>query len=409
MIGTRNVAAALSSSRGVFAVALLAGSLAGLGFLGSGGSDHVVTARFKDADGLVAGNEVRVAGVPAGSVTSVQMGSSSTGGQYAEVEISVDGGHWPLHKGTGLAIKPKGVLSNVYVELDPGSVHNPVLGDQPFFDVGQTSSPINLDALSNVFTGDVRESIRTQLQEGVLAFGGTGAADLNQTLVNADPLTLDAIPLTDVLATRSPELDNLNNEFDTITAELASEDSNLRPLIGNLSTTLGALAVRETDLQGTLVHAASVFADLNQALSSPTTQADLAHIFQASPQALSCATALPAYLNPIISAVNPYIAYKAPYSLDSLLADFVTATGFNTPPNSAISAPTSGNLLRVDEFLPLAGYSVHDTSGLSIEHSGYVNASTSGGANTVYEEQPPLHGSAAHPNLGGCAPPAGLP
>ena len=55
--------------------------------------------------------------------------------------------------------------------------------------------------------------------------------------------------------TRSPQLDNLNYEFDTITAELAREDSNLRPLIANLDTTLGALAVKESALQGTLVHA----------------------------------------------------------------------------------------------------------------------------------------------------------
>ena len=101
----------------------------------------------------------------------------------------------------------------MYVDLDPGPSSNPPLGDHPFFTVGQTSSPVNLDALTNVFTGDVREAIRTQLQEGVLAFGGTGASDLNQTLVNANPLTLDLVPVTDVLATRSPQLDNLNNEF----------------------------------------------------------------------------------------------------------------------------------------------------------------------------------------------------
>ncbi len=403
MIGTRHFARGLASSRGVFAVALLAGSLAGLGFLGSGSSDHLVTARFKDADGLVSGNEVRVAGVPAGTVSSVRMGTTATGTQYAEVDLSIDADHWPLTRGSALAIKPKGVLSNVYVELDPGSAHAPPLGDHPFFDVGQTSSPVNLDALTNVFTGNVREAIRTQLQEGVLAFAGTGATDLNQTLVNANPLTVDLVPLTDVLATRSPQLDNLNNEFDSITAKLASEDANLRPLVTNLDTTLNALAVREADVQGTLVHAANVFADLNLALSNPTTQADLAHIFQASPQALRCAAALPTYLDPIISAVNPYISYKAPYSLDTLLADFVTATGFNTPPNPFIPAPD--NSLRVDQFLPLPGYTSHDSGGLTLGHGGYVNM---GGTHT-YEEQPPLTGNSTHPVLSGCSPPAGLP
>jgi phospholipid/cholesterol/gamma-HCH transport system substrate-binding protein len=410
---TRRVVRALASSRGVFLTAVLAGSLAGLGFLGTGGGDHVVTARFTDVDGLVAGNEVRVAGVPVGSVNSVAVGVDASGNQYAQVQLTVDSAHWPLHQGTTVAVKPKGVLSNVFVQVDPGAAANPALGDSPYFGINQTSSPINLDALTNVFQPNVRDAIRTQLQEAVIMFGGSGAANgaanLNQSLANLNPLTLDAIPLTDVLATRSPQLDNLNFEFDTITRQLASEDANLRPLIVNLDTTLNALAVKQVDLQGTLTHAASVFGDLNQALSSPTTQADLARIFQLSPEALSCASSLATYLNPIVSAINPYISYKAPYSLDTLLADFVTASGLNTPPNSFVPAPPDA--LRVDQFvtIPGSGYASHGTGGLTISHNGYVNASTTGGANNVYEEQPPLTGASTHPVLSGCTPPAGLP
>ena len=119
-----------------------------------------------------------------------------------------------------MAVKPKGVLSNVFVQLEPGPAQNATLGNHPFFNFDQTQSPVNLDELSNVFTPDVRNSIRTQLQQGVLAFGGAGATDLNQTIYHANPLTLDAIPVTDVLATRSPQLDALNFEFNTVSGDL---------------------------------------------------------------------------------------------------------------------------------------------------------------------------------------------
>src|SRR5207248_7505987 len=165
---------------------------------------------------------------------------------------------WPLHKGTRVAVKPKGVLSNVFVELDPGSVHNPSLGDSPFFALSATQSPVSLGELNNVFTQSVRDAIRTQLQEGVIVFGEGGALNLNQTIANANPLTLDAIPLTDVLAARSYQLDRLNSEFDKVSGDLAREDANLRPLIANLDITLGAIAARQTDLQQTLDHAVSV-------------------------------------------------------------------------------------------------------------------------------------------------------
>ena len=372
---TRRIASALASSRGLFLTAVLAGSITGLGFLGIAESNHVVTAQFRDADGLVVGNEVRVAGVTAGSVKSIRVTVDPTSGQqYAEVQMQVDSAQWPLHQGTSVAVKPKGVLSNVFVDLQPGPVGNPRLGDQPFFALNKTQSPVGLDELSNVFDPSVRDSIRTQLQEGVLALGGDGASNLNQTLFYANPLTRDAIPVTYVLAQRSPQLDKLNFEFNTISAEIAREDSHLRPLIINLNTLLAALAARETDLQGTLDNAAGFFTKLDTALASVTTpdpknannESDLARFFEQGPQALSCAATISTYFTPLVQQVNPHIQ-----SLDVLLGEFVTATGYN----SASPAPGSGQIapvdtLRVDATLPPQNDPVTGNGGLSQEHGG---------------------------------------
>jgi len=411
---TRRITAVLASSRGLFLSAVLAGSLCGLGFLGIGGSSHTVTAQFRDADGLVVGNEVRVAGVAAGSITSVEVKiNPSNGNQFAQVDMNIDASQWPLRKGTAVAVKPKGVLSNVFVELDPGPVQSASLGDHPFFDINHTQSPVGLIELNNVFNASVRDSIRTQLQEGVLAFGGSGPGDLNQTIGNANPLTLDAIPLTDVLATRSPQLDALNYEFDTVSGDLAREDANLRPLISDLDATLGALAARESDLQGTLVHAASVFGDLDTALSSSATQADLARIFQVGPLSLNCTSAIGDNLTPLITAVNPYISFNAPTSLDTLLADFVTATGFNVDQLSG-GPPLAGDALRAFSMVPnplpsppsnfVTPATGFDSGGLTLNHHGYTNASLNG--RKVYEGQPPITNN---PTIGGCTPPAGQP
>ena len=420
----RRIAAFMASSRGVFVTTVLAGSVVSLAFLGIGGSSHTVTAQFRDADGLVVGNEVRVAGVAAGSVSSVALKiDSSSGDQFAEVTMTIDASQWPLHRGTRVAVKPKGVLSNVFVELDPGSPHSPSLGDRPFFALSQTRSPVSLQELNNVFTPSVREAIRTQLQEGVLAFGSGGAQSVNDLLAFANPLTFDTMSVTDVLATRSPQLDNLNFEFDTISGELAREDSNLRPLITNLDTLLGAIADRQASLQGTLEHAGNVFGDLSSALSAAATQDDLKHIFQAGPESLSCANSIANYLYPLIHDVNPYIRYSgtqpAPYpshanpshqSLDDLLVDFVTGTGYNStaPPYGQIfNYPV--DMLRADQFvaqnLPFRTFPYTDSGGLTLSHNGYTNASLNG--HPVYEEQPPLTGR--YPTLQGCAPPGGLP
>lgn len=375
---TRRVATALASGRGMFFIALLAGALTGSAFLGIGAGNHVITAQFADADGLVGGNEVRIAGVVAGSVQSVVATvDPSTGMQFATVKFDVDGSHWPLTQGTKLAITPKGVLSNVFLAVSPGPSGNPSLGGNPFFPVSQTQSPVKLSELSNVFTPSVRTAIRTQLQEGVLALGGAGAPDLNGTLLYADPLTHDTVPISQVLADRTPQLNDLNFEFNTITADLAREDSNLRPLIRNLDITLGVLANREAALQGTLVNGAAVFSQLNSALRVPGAVSGLTNIFNQSAAALTCTEALGASLEPIITSVNPNVA-----NLDVLLGEFITATGYYSNPNNVDS-------LRVNAYLAGGGT---ESGGVLQEHK---NEGIGGGG-----------GDSTHPVAtlpGGCA------
>jgi phospholipid/cholesterol/gamma-HCH transport system substrate-binding protein len=362
---TRRVTRALASSKALFVVALLSGSLTGLGFLGIGEASHSFTARFADVDGLVVGNEVRVAGVAAGQVTAVDVGlDAQTGKQYAQVQAEVGSGFWPLHQGTLVAVKPKGVLSNVFLELIPGPSSTPSLGNNPFFGFNQTQSPVNLDELSNLFDPSVRSSIRTQLQEGVLAFGGVGATNLNQTLLYADPLTRDAVPITQVLATDSPQLDRLNFEFSKISGELSREDSNLRALIPNVDTTLNALAVQQIHLQGTLVHAAGVLTSLDQTFSSAQTQSDLEYLFRSGPNALNCAASLAFYIEPLVANVNPHVP-----NLDLLLNEFITATGYT----GTNGADQSGiDTLRIDPTIPPNSAPKAETAtesgGLALEH-----------------------------------------
>jgi phospholipid/cholesterol/gamma-HCH transport system substrate-binding protein len=294
-----------------------------LAVLGAGSSTHRVTARFSDADGLVAGNQVRIAGVPAGTVRSVTVGTDpDTGRPYAEAALDIDGAHWPLHSGTRIAVRPLGVLSNVYVDIAPGPRNAPPLPDSQVVGVAQTSSPVTLDQLNDVFTADVRGAIRTMLQQGVVALGGRGAADLNATIAQLDPLTAALVPLTGVLAERSPELDRLNGEIDTVTQELVSEDRHLRGLIASGDTALGALAARQRQLQGTLDHAAGTLTSLDQGLRGES--GNLAAVLDKGPGALRNLQQAAVVLAPLIAAVDPHVPH-----LDVLLDEFVSGTGYS--------------------------------------------------------------------------------
>jgi phospholipid/cholesterol/gamma-HCH transport system substrate-binding protein len=322
MSAMRRLGSTLLSSRTLMLGALAAGALAGAAFLSSG-SLHQVVAYFSDADGLVAGNEIRVAGLESGgTVDSVAINvDQATGKQFAVATLDIDDSHWPLHKGTRFAVRPKGVLSNVYVALYPGQESGPAIDSGHVFGTDQTQSPINLDAFSNLFDQNVRESIRTQIQEGMIAFGGSGADNTNGLIQNVNPLSAKLSPVTAVLAQRSPELDRLNVEFDTITADLSREDSNLRGLISNGDTFLHAIATHAQSLQGTLVHAAGTLSSIDQGLKGE--ESNLEAIFQKGPSVLDSSALLATNTNPVLAYINPHVAH-----LDQLLSFFLSATGY---------------------------------------------------------------------------------
>lgn len=342
----RRARAALGRERSVVAGAVLLGCV-GLRFALLGGAgDHVVTVRFADADGLVGGNEVRVAGVAVGHVDAIGIVHDATvsdprlGNQFAEARLVIDDSHWPLHQGTTFAVRPRGVLSDVVVQLYPGAASGPLLDVGRPVPASQTSSPVNLDELNGLFDPTVRQALRTQIDQGVVAFGGTGAADFNQLLVNLTPLTRDLHPVTSVLAERSPELSRLNGEFATISGDLAREDSDLRGLIEHQNTLFATIANRQADLRGTLDHAASVLTSLDGVLTGE--ERNLTALFQKGPAALDKSKQATDLIYPLVYDVNPHIP-----DLDTLLRYFVTGNGYRSQ-NGVIS-------LRIDANLPFPG------------------------------------------------------
>ena len=382
------------TSRALLVGALAAGAAAGLAFSLGGGSDHQVRVRFADANGLVSGNEIRVAGVQAGTVSSVTIGiDRATGQQYADTLLTIDGSHWPLHQGTTFAVRPKGVLSNVFVALNPGNRSAPAIDAGHVFGLDQTSSPINLDEFSNLFDPDVRTSLRTQIQEGTLAFGGAGAGNLNGTLHNLNPLSSDLSPLTTVLAQRSPELDRLNGEFDTITAELASEDGNLRGMISNGNVFFGALAAKQHELQATLDHASTTLASIDSGLKGE--EGNLAAIFQKGPAALDKTRRADDLLIPLITYINPHIP-----DLNVLLHEFHSATGLQTactnpaecqngPTVDTFRANTTLNDASHATAVPCGGEPVEQGPSCPGQHPNTGTASAPGGAGPAQSAQAP--------------------
>ena len=414
----RRVAGFVLSSRGALIGVLAAGSVAGVAFGFGGSSDHTIVARFRDVDGLTVGNEVRIAGIEAGSVKEISIRHDAQHGpcatatappgscdpnaragdtdEYAEVTLSINGDRWPLHQGTIVNIRPKGVLSNVDVTIDGGPMSAPAINDGQVFDFNmsrpQTTWPINLDQFTDIFGKYVKDpnvrvtdAIKTQIAQGNIAFANDGAQNLNATIANLNPLTRDLAPLTQVLADRSPQLSRLNYEFNTISGELANEDSNLRGVITNGNVLFAAIVDKQQALQSLLDNAASTFGTLNTAIAGE--EQNLITIFEKGPPALDKIKQSSDLLTPLLTSVNPHVP-----SLDLLLHYFSTATGY---------VANGVDTLRVDASLPLPGRSSAACGGelseqpscsTKVTSAASGSSASSNGATTQSDQQPLLGG-----------------
>lgn len=115
------------------------------GYLKANGDEYYhVKANFDRVDGIQVGSEVRIAGIPIGSVTDISLDSSSF---IAKTTLSIKKGvNMPAD--TSAQIVTNGLLGSKFIELTPGAEED-VLTDNSFIEITQSS--INLERLISKF------------------------------------------------------------------------------------------------------------------------------------------------------------------------------------------------------------------------------------------------------------------
>ena len=147
--------------------------LVSLIFFGGGGGGYKVKARFLNAGQLVKGNPVQVGGVPVGSVKGIKI----TGDGHAEIELSIDGDHAPLRRGTRAEIRQfsQSGLANRYVDLKLPPDTDDTIPDGGVIDTDSTVTQVDLDELYNTLDPETRRSLQGFFQHSADQWRGHGA------------------------------------------------------------------------------------------------------------------------------------------------------------------------------------------------------------------------------------------
>jgi phospholipid/cholesterol/gamma-HCH transport system substrate-binding protein len=220
---------------GLLVVAFKAGDLP---LIGGGDTYH---ARFSESGGLKVNDEVRIAGVRVGKVSSVELDNDEV-----DVSFKVD---TPSKFGneTAAAIKVKTLLGAMYLSLEPDGSGQMKEGST--IPVSRTTSPYDVvdafeglaDRAAKIDTDQLADSFDTLAEltkDTPVAFQGTlrGLSRISQTV-----------------ASRNDQINELLKNLDTVSGVLAERDEDIVALMKNSDVLLRALVARREAVHQLLV------------------------------------------------------------------------------------------------------------------------------------------------------------
>jgi virulence factor Mce-like protein len=223
--------------------------------------DYHVKVRVADADGLIEGNRVAVAGVPAGRILDLQIGDHS-----AILTLGITTDVRPLLSDTTTSIRPKGLAGERFIELVPGTRGSPV---SDYGMLGSaTVNPVEVEDVLNAFDAPTRAGLQTFLSDLGAGMAGNGDA-ANHDVAELLSLVDQAQGLATTLQAQDDNIGPLLGNLDAVVSALNSLQSSsvLDQFAGNAATVTAAVAARDAQLRDMLTRLGAVLAQMNSAFS----------------------------------------------------------------------------------------------------------------------------------------------
>lgn len=248
---------------------------------------YEVTAYFNTANNVKQGQPVRVAGVEVGEVSKVE--HPEPGKRLAAITMRIEDGGRPLHRDATVKIRPRLFLEgNWFIDLEPGTPGTAELPDGGEIPVQQTAGPVQLGELFATLRSDVRDNLRTLVQEYSSALEGPGADGYRRSIRWWEPAYRNSAIVQDATLGEQPRdlseyidgagrvargldadpeaLKSLIADFDTAAGAFARESDNLEAAIDELPRTLTAARPALRALDGALPPLRRFAADLRPAV-----------------------------------------------------------------------------------------------------------------------------------------------
>lgn len=259
---------------------------------GSGGDGgYKVRAIFDNANFVVKGEEVRIAGANVGSIESVDVtmpgqtatetGEDAPGKAVVVINIT-DPGFQDFRSDASCLIRPQSLIGEKFVECQPtqprasGSEPPPELAKVPdgqpgagehLLPVERNGKTVDLDLVQNILRRPYADRFRLILNELGAGVAGRGD-DLAAIVRRADPALRQTDRVLAILAQQNQQLAGLAENSDTILTPLARERAHVTGFIANANTTNAAVIERQPQFEEGLKKLPAALKDLRATMSS---------------------------------------------------------------------------------------------------------------------------------------------
>lgn len=229
----------------VVGVVLLA--VAGLVYMGGKPKTVEVSAMFADAYPMVAGGNVKIAGVTVGQIEKVVPENG-----LARVVMDLNEEVIPLHTDSRATIVTQDLLGERFIALDRGSANAPVLPPGGTLSKTQTNRVVDLQ--------DVLNAADTPTSAALAAFittTGDGLRDNGQHTSDAikalAPTMRQADKLVKILNGQNTQLNRLIDNAQPVASAVSSNNGqDLDHLVGSTTTMLGSIGEQQQAVRDTL-------------------------------------------------------------------------------------------------------------------------------------------------------------
>jgi phospholipid/cholesterol/gamma-HCH transport system substrate-binding protein len=241
---------------------LLAGLVGGAFVLWPAGKGHEVVAYFPSTVGLYPGDDVRVVGVPVGTIETIDPRANDV-----KVTIKVDDGVELPADARALIIAPN-LVSARFIQFTPAYTKGPVLADGAQIGLDRTGVPVEWDDVKEQLTqlsaslgpkqGDVQGPLAAFVNQAADTFDGNGDSfrnalrELSQTAGRLGDSRTDLFGTVRNLQVLVNALANSNEQIVQFSNHVASVSQVLADSSKDLDQTLGTLNQALADVKGFL-------------------------------------------------------------------------------------------------------------------------------------------------------------